>query len=71
MFDWVPEPETWTVGLLIIGSMNQKNECFGDLLTTDVFGVLEYWGGGVMVQGMIFYNTPILHFSSTPANLIQ
>ena len=34
-----------------------------------VSGVLECWSDGVMLQGRIFffYNTPILHFSISPA----
>ena len=30
-------------------------------------GALEYWSVGVMAKGlMLFFNTPILHHSSTP-----
>jgi hypothetical protein len=39
-----------------------------ELIISINFGVLEYWSVGVMTKGLMsfFFNTPILHHSSTP-----
>ena len=48
------------------GPITQKKENpWGNILITSIFGVLEYWSDGVMIQRRIFffYNTPILRLN--------
>ena len=56
--------------IIFFGSITKKKEGnpSRQLSILINFGVLEYWSIGVMTKGLMsfFFNTPILHHSSTP-----